>query len=492
MNPGMRVRSLVAAVALMVSFGVGGGIAVAGPKKEIYAKIKEAMESYDSMDYDAAKKLLTEALTIAKKAKLEKDPAAAKAHLDMGIVEFVNSDQDGAKVEFVSAVQIDPKIQIDPAYKSADMAKLLEQARSESKGGGSVDSKGGGEGKGGGGEEPVDMTDAEPAGGTDCGSVKGVQHKIIDSAKPGKAVPIEALVGSDVDASKVAVMYRAEGATAFTEIKLKKEGECKYTGAIPGAAMRGSLIHYFVGAFNDVGKQVAGKGSEGSPNIIELAAGGGGGGGGDNEDPIGSGGGGGDSDVGGTVNGSTTVNPKAHHVLIAISGGPGFGYVTGETEGMNQVKNCCIGSSLVVLQPELGYFINPHMSIGLVARIGIPIGANVEGHATAAPGGLLRLRYALGAGGNGLRFLGQVGVGVMRNTIPLDNNMPGMDTDVVAQGPILAGGGIGYAKRLSGSVAFVADASALLGIAAFAMPGLSPKFNTGFGADLSIGLQFGL
>jgi hypothetical protein len=104
----------------------------------------------------------------------------------------------------------------------------------------------------------------------------------------------------------------------------------------------------------------------------------------------------------------------------------------------------------------------------------------------------LRLRYALGANGDGVRFMGQAGVGVMRNTIPLDNNMPGMDTDVVAQGPILLGGGVGYAKSLSSSVAFIADASALLGVAAFAMPGLSPKFNTGFGADLSIGLQFGL
>ena len=88
--------------------------------------------------------------------------------------------------------------------------------------------------------------------------------------------------------------------------------------------------------------------------------------------------------------------------------------------------------------------------------------------------------------------LGQAGVGVLRNTIKLDNSMPGMDTDVVAQGPILLGGGVGFVKPLASSVAIVGELSVLAGIAAFPMAGLSPTFNTGFGIDLSVGLQLGL
>lgn len=470
MNPGMRARSLVALVAILV----GLGTAVAGPKQDIQSKVKEAMESYDLMDYDAARKLLTQALAIAKKAKLDKDPIVAKAHLSMGIVAFVNQDTDGAKLSFLSAVQIDPKIQIAPAYKSAEMAKLLESVRAEATGGG-----------GGSGEpDTVDMS----TGGSECASVTGIDHKIIDSAAAGEAVPIEALVASDVSATKIALMYRPEGATEFTEVKLKKEGECKYVGSIPSSAMKGSLVHYYVAAFNNVGKAIAGKGSSGSPNIIELTSGTGGGlGGGDNEDPIGGGGGG-----GGSVSSGITVGPKRAKLLVAFSGGTGFGYVTGETEGMNTVKNCCLGSSLVVLQPEIGYFINPRLSLGIAGRIGIPVGANVEGHATAAPGGLVRVRYAVGATGEGLRLMGQAGIGVMRNTIKLDNSMPGMDTDVVAQGPMLLGGGLGFAKRLSGSVSFVAELSVLAGLSVFSMPGLSPVFNSGFGADLSLGIQLGI
>src|SRR6267142_914836 len=129
----MRARSLAAFAAVIL---VGISSAHADPKADIEKKIKEAMESYDLMDYDASKKLLNQALAAAKKAKLDKDAVAAKAYIDLGIVSFVNNDQDGAKLSFLSAVQIDPKIQIDPAYKSPEMAKLLEEARSETKGGG--------------------------------------------------------------------------------------------------------------------------------------------------------------------------------------------------------------------------------------------------------------------------------------------------------------------------------------------------------------------
>lgn len=475
MTPGMRVRCFIATLAILFGFGT----ADANPKGDVQTKIKEAMENYDLMDYDAAKKLLTQALAIAKKAKLDKDPITAKAYLNLGIVQFVNQDPDGAKLSFLSAVQIDPKIQIEAAYKSAEMGKLLEAARTEATGGG----------------EPTKPDPPVVDTGVDCVTVQGLQHTIIDTAKGGAAVQIEALVAPDVTTSKVVVMYRPEGATEFTEAKLKKEGDCKYTGSIPASALKGSLIHYYVAAYADGPKPVASKGSSGSPNIIEITAGGAGGAAvaGDTEDPIsgstGGGGGGGSASVSAGV---TVEGPKRARVLIAIAGGTGFGYVTGMTEGMNTVKNCCIGSSLVVLQPEIGYFVNPKLSISLAARIGLPIGANVEGHATAAPGGVARVRYGLSPTGEGIRVMGQIGAGIMRNTIKLDNSMPGMDTDIVAQGPLLIGGGIGYTKRMSGSMSFVADLSALAGIAVTDSLGSAPKLNNGFGADLSIGIQLGL
>jgi hypothetical protein len=476
----MRVSSLVAIFAILVTYRV----AHADGRGDVEKKIKEAMEQYDLMDYDAAKKLLGQALASAKKANLAKDQVSAKAYLDLGIVDFVNGDQAGAKDAFGTAAQIEPKIQIDPAYKTADMAKLLDQVR------GSASASGGG--------DAGDLGPADAAPAADCGSVKGLQHEIIDTAKGGAALPIEALVGSDVKPVKVSVMYRPEGATDFTEVKMKANG-CKYTGAIPSSAFKGSLVHYYVAAYNEAGKPIAAKGSSGSPNIIEVTApapGGKSAGPSDDEDPIS-----GkkvvasattDTSTDVDVSKSVTVGPKTHKIFVAFAGGTGFGYVTGTTEGNNPVKSCCIGASLVVLQPELGYFVSPKLSISLAGRIGIPVGANTDGHATAAPGGLLRVRYALAPTGQGLRVMGQAGVGILRNTIKLDNAMMGQDTDIVAQGPLLIGGGVGYTKALSGSLSFIADFSALAGIAVTKSALSSPMLNSGVGADLSIGLAFGI
>ena len=130
---------------------------------------------------------------------------------------------------------------------------------------------------------------AEPSrdGGVDCATVQGLQHTIIDTSKAGAALPIEALVGADVDSVKVVVMYRPEGATEFTEVKLKKEGECKYTGAIPASAMKGSLLHYYVAALRRGPQAGRVEGLVGLAEHHRAARAAGGTGGGDNEDPIG-------------------------------------------------------------------------------------------------------------------------------------------------------------------------------------------------------------
>jgi hypothetical protein len=477
----MRGFRLVAPIAALLLFS---GHAHADPKGDVNAKIKAAMEAYDSFDYDGAKKQLTAAVAQAKKSKLDKDPVIAKAYLDLGIVAFAVPDADAAKAAFVDAVKIDPKIQIEAAYKSPELAKLLDSARSEGGSSGSIAvNTGGGEPTLGGSESSAD-----------CASVKGLEHTIIDTSKAGAPQPIEAMLGADVKAAKVSVLYRSEGATDFTEVKLTKQGGCKYVGAIPASAMKGSLVHYYVAAYNDAAKPVASKGSSGSPNIIEISGVAAKRTAGDDEDPIGGAkrpaGGGGNSSA--DISQNVTVTPKGpQKVFLGVTAGSGFGYVTGTTEGMNTVKNCCIGKDLLVVTAELGYFVNPKTSIGLAFRMGLPVDANLEGHATGAPAGLVRVRYALLPTGEGIRVMGQVGVGYLRNTIKLDTTMTtGGDTDIVAQGPLLIGGGIGYMKRLGSAVAFVADIDATAGIAVVKTIGLSPM-NSGISADANIGFAVG-
>jgi hypothetical protein len=462
------------AVAVLVA--LLGGSAVAGPKEDADKAAKAAMESYDLMDYGAAKTSLQKAIGTATKAKLDKDPVVAKLHLYLGIATFADGDADGAKKAFIAAVKIDGKIQIEAAYKSPELTKLLETARTEA----------------GGSSTPTGPT--EPSDGVDCASVKGLQFKEPDGGKGGVAQPIEAYLAADVTAVRVSVMYRSEGATEFVESKLAKSGGCKYTGSIPGTALKGSILHYYVAAFDANNRPISGAtaGNARTPNLLEVAAGTGG----DVEDPIKGpkGGGGGAVGSGGGISSGGTVVSKPTRVFLAIVGGTGFGYVTGVTEANNEVQTCCVGNSLVVLTPELGYYINQQLSIGLAARIGFPVGANVDPpnaqHSTIAPAAMLRVRYALSHTGEGLRVMGQLGGGVMRNTIKLQMQSNGGDTDIVAQGPLLIGAGIGFMKKLSNNIAFMADVSALAGIAVVDKLGTA-RLNSGVGGDVSLGVAVG-
>jgi hypothetical protein len=69
--------------------------------------------------------------------------------------------------------------------------------------------------------------------------------------------------------------------------------------------------------------------------------------------------------------------------------------------------------------------------------------------------------------------------------------MEGMDTDIVAQGPLLIGAGVGYSKRLGGAVALFVDVTAIAGIAVVDKVGSAIRLNTGISADVALGLAVG-
>jgi len=432
------------------------------PKADIAAKARAAMASYDSMDYDAARRLLIQALAIAKKARLENDPIVARVYLDLGIAQLASSDPEAAKLSLLSAAQIDPKIAIDPGYKSAELVKLLDDAKAAA-----------------GAIEP------EPEAAGDCKGVRGLRHTVVEYGRIGAAQPIEALVGSELSPARVVVMYRPEGAIDFTEAKLTKQGGCKYTGAIPASGTHGALVHYYLAAYDANNKVLAAKGSSSAPNILELNASGPR----ETENPL--------SETAPSEEGEARVTKpaplgKQSSFVLSLAAGTGFGYVTGKTEADNKVQTCCVGTSLVVLSPELAYGTSRRFAIGLAVRFGLPLGANIEGHSTGAPAGFVRVHYALSPSGDGLRLMGELGVGVLRNTIQVDaKDTAEMDTDVVAQGPLLVGAGIGYTKHVSRAFAIFAQLDAMAGIAVVDTLGSAINLNTGVSADLSLGVAVG-
>lgn len=465
----------------------------AGPRADVQRRLSGAMESYDLLEYEAARKLLLAALELAKEGGLGDDPLTARVHLALGIVYFAGlQDKPAAKRSFVEALTIDPQVALDPAYKTADMSALLESLR-----------------------EKVARSAPPPrepraAGEVDCLTLSGLRHRAIESAARGAPLRITAALGGDIEAQRVSVFYRAVRATEFQEARLSRERDCVYVGAIPAAALNGELLYYYIAALNKAGLVVASSGAAGAPHLLELT--------GAaveprrpppqervppppaeeveaerprSDPPAGAGElrapARGEGGLGTTVSPSRATS-RPSRFSVALGAASGLGYVTGETEQLRNEVKCCIAPGWFTLLAEVGYAIAPRWTLGAALRLGFPIGANIEGHSPLGPAGFARVRYSFSRSPSTLYLAGQLGGGIIRNTLKLsDTTDPEMDTDVVALGPLLAGGSVGYAAGLGSRLALRFELTAIMGLPVVSELGTS-RLNFGVQMDATVGL----
>jgi hypothetical protein len=436
-----------AAVVVVAMLAVARPPAHASPQEEVAEHTRKAMEHFDTLDYELAKKLLLEAVVVAKRNRLTKSKALGETYVYLGIVYFAGfGDVESAKLAFMDAVSIDPDATLDDAYRTTEMQDLLDAVRAEA---------------------------AKPSAGPDCASLTGVVHDVIDATDPDVAQTVNAAVAPSLNAAKVGLHYRPDGATKFKEVKMERVGECTWKGTIPGKAVQGPMVHYYVAAHDATGLVLAGSGSRKSPHLIEV-------------------------DMPPAVDDVITrpvepvPAPKKKRVFLSLAVGTGGGYVSGRTEQVNANVECCFAPAVFHVFPEIGYYVSPQMSISAAFRVGFPVDANRMDHSNAAPSAVLRLRYAIAESGDGLLLNGAIGAGVIRHTVKLSDVTDGMgDVDTSASGPLLIGFGAGYSRALSGSMKFLAELNVLSGIPVVdEFSGVEPNFALQLDANVGLLVAF--
>ena len=482
-----RYTQPLAAAFALVCVLTGSSWVNADTESDIRERSVEAMENFDLLEFDEAKRLLEDAVKIAKKKKM-RDPLVATVFVNLGVVYFSGfEDPEKAKLQFIEAVEIDSTVDIDPAYRTNAMAKLMTETKSEF---GSDSSS-----------DPVPTGDDDDDDDVDCGDVEGLAHELIEEVAAGKPARIVAHLGADTAAKAVHLFYRAKGSVDFEDVPMKRNGDCGFSADIPASALSSDIVHYYVAALSKSGKRVANRGSSGSPNIIEVQASvtGGGFGDTDDENPLGGSGNkttvdiGDDPDTGGSVSKVGPIgsagNPK---LFLAVAAGSGAGYVSGETEQVKSPVGCCVAPALLHVLPELGYYLNSRLAVAIAFRIGFPVSANRPGHATAAPAGLLRIHYSLQPdGGDGLAVVGAIGGGLIRHTVKIDDQAPDMNVDTTASGPLLLGAGLNYLRSLSGPMKVVLGLNATAGVPiGVELQGVSPGFALQIDANLGVLFAF--
>jgi hypothetical protein len=453
--------------------------------EKITALNKKALDSYNDLEFEEARKTLKQALDLCTSAGLDKHPIAARTHIHMGVVLIAAKQQELGIKQFKKALEIQPDIQVTKALANPEILEAFKEAGAGGEAGGG---EAGGD-QGGGAEPPKAAPDApvEPA------DESGIRHTPITRSKKGKPIPIVATVGADVTGfTKVVVGYRAEGAPEFTERDLKQSGN-KYVGEIPADATEGNLVSYYIECQSEEAEDaIAASGSEDKPYNVSLSASAEGGGGGTAKEP------GGDCEE----DDCEEVGPK---FFVALMGGIGLGYVTGngEINANNKVQAGFAPSSVAQIAPEVGYFITPSFRLSLQLRYQIVSGTtplNLDAYRAADPSAVPNIAAcgadhlctsvtnAIAVFARGSWFFGSdlfrpyfslaLGAGQIRHLVNFTSLMAnGMKfcgksgnqtcVDTVLSGPIFAGPGGGVLLAFTRNVGVVIDVNTVIGLPKF-------------------------
>ena len=452
--------------------------------EKVTALNKKAVDAYNDLEFEEARKLLKQALDLCATSGLETHPIAARTHIHMGVVLIAAKQQDLGIKQFKRALEIQPDIQVTKQMANPEILEAFKEAGSGVAAGGA----GGGEPAGGG---PPPASDRASGGG---GEVKGIQHRPVARGRRGKAIPIVVTIGDDVTGyTKVLLEYKPEGAADFEEVPMRKSGG-RYVAEIPANATQGSAIAYYIEADSDDenADSIATSGSEDRPYNIFLT-------GGDAQGKA--------PECEGESCEEEEVGPR---FFVSVMGGVGFGLVSGvgEINPNQKVSPGFASASVAQISPEVGYFVAPGFRLSLQLRYQIlggtkplnlktflseqqqadPAQFNQCGDdhlcssVSSAVAVLARASWFFGSGLFRPYFSLAAGGGYMRHNVTFASvkkcGTSGTETcvDTVLAGPVFVGPGAGALLALTENFGVLADLTTVVGL---------PKFT--YNLDFNIG-----
>ena len=461
---GARAAALVLAAAATLATTLAARPALADDAAAI-GKItllnRKAVDAYQQLEFETALRLLNEALDQSERAGLTQHPIRARTFVTMGIVTLGGFKQrDKAVKLFRKALQIQPEVRLSPGLANPEIQAAFEEA----------------------------IATLGSASDDDLPPEKALVHEPVHAGQVGRALPITVVPDKGLEAGAVVLRYRASTAASFTDLPMTKGADGSYAASIPPSATDGEQVTYFIEARRPNGSVLVGRGSAADPIVVALArpaapaA------------PV----------VTASGGGSNAASEKK--LYFALLGGAGVGWVTGTGEATrNDVVSTGVDwTPTTELAPELGYFVTPHLMLGVQGRLQLVRGATPyhvpgampgecgsDGVCSPATGALAALAKAtwfiaeprssfqpyvsFSAGGGTIRHVTAVAA---PQTCGAGND-PCKDT--VAAGPVLFGPSVGLRYGVSDEFSIVGEVGGLVGV---------PNFTAN--VDLNIGVAFQL
>lgn len=331
---------LLASAAILLSFPTLTMAQDGSAKYE--AKLKSAIEDYDSLMIGEAKTTLEDAASQAEQEGVS-GLAVAKIYVMLGIVRFAEThDASDAKSAFISALEHDYEVDLPAVYTSPKLTQALKEARE-------VIAPP---------EKPA--TPSATGGASNTSQAVGFTHDIVRTARAGEPVSVQISVAPDLPAYHVYLYHRRFGEAEFEKIEMQADGATKFVGEISGNRVNTSQIEYYIDALNRADESIGHAGSKTSPLSITVL---------------------GSSDSGdaeapkkGRDDGVETPKPTPaatdQNVYVMITGGSGLGFLFDGEPTAHPERDVSPGLAPAFGHAMLdaGYMITPNAYVGLYFR----------------------------------------------------------------------------------------------------------------------------
>jgi hypothetical protein len=526
------------AVAVALAFLVSGAARAQDQANQaivdkIVAMNKKALDDYDTLEWDSAKRTLLEALVAGKKAGLDNHPVMARTYVHLGCVYITGlKDRQKGLQSFARAIEIDPSIRIERTMTDTELEEAFAEAAKQAKPrpGAAVATPPPPPPE----RKPVAQEEAPPPPPKKKGPVMEAEappaaltYKMTmgegdeepdlpahinaldcptpDEVPPEKSVKLRCAAASNLGLAKVFLMYRVPGSEEFGAVEMERTPKGWYQGKLPKKAVTGKSVQLYFEGRNAGGKPIVSNGRAESPNLIlireEAAAK-------EVEEETGVSNQAIDREENPLQQSDEPTGPRLYlgkvdrskigldtrygnrKWWIGIGVGSGYGYAKGDgletRTDLNSEYTAGLGwAGIGHLAPEIGLQLTPDIAISLEGRNQwIPqSGKFAKFTASGAQSVLARLLLYtkqsrlrgfasfMAGGGEGFRF------------VLYPDKRPGYTDykDTVRGGPGLAGAGFGFYYEMSPGTAFVTEVNALAGFPIFS-----------FVADVNVALQFNI
>jgi len=447
-HPTLRLAALLAGLVLLAAAApVRAGDDSAAVEK-ITKLNKKAVDEFENLNFDQARKILKDALDACARAGLENSDIAARTHVHMGVVLFAGFKQkDEALAEFKKALEMAPDVKLDKLLATPEVQEVFDQAASAQKGG----------------------------GGEKAAAADAITHEPVTRAAQGKAIAISMTLDSSVKAKKVMLSFSADGSEDFGEREMHEESPGNWMGEIPSSATQGAKVSYYIEVNGDDDQVIAKKGTAADPMVVELRG------------------------AGGAAPGQKKKvapppkeKPESEGATwyVGLGVGSGFGWTTGtgEINPKDVVKPAGFApAKLGQISPEVGYFLSPDLLLSVQVRFQLVTGVTkgfTGQDAGSAPSyalaGFARARWLFDAGDVHPFVGGLLGGGTIRHVATFNSVLCAPKTpcvDSLKAGPIFVGGTGGVIYNVTPTFGLTGETNLALGFTNFT-----------FNVDINVGV----